>query len=251
MIQTSPYLTMPPVDKDQLIRSHLSLVHFLAERMVTQVPARLTRDDLASAGMMGLVDAANRFDPGKGVLFKTFAEPRIRGAIMDEVRRMDWFSRTMREKQQRLYATIQKLEHRLGRSPEEEEIALAMDLSVPDYRQLLGDVGHLGCVSLEESLDGTEEGRTLIENLQDPHGKGPEELCANSELTRVLAEHLGTLSEKERQVIALYYYEELTQKEISQVLEVTEGRVSQLHSQALAKLKVKLNRAGRRMVPHR
>lgn len=246
MIQPSTYLPPPTVDKDQLIRSHLSLVHFLVDRMVTQVPASVTREDLTSAAMMGLVDAANRFDPGKGVLFKTFAEPRIRGAIMDDVRRMDWFSRSMREKQQRLFAAIHQLESRLGRTPEEDEIAEVMGLSLPDYRQLLTDVGHLGCISLEESLDGSDDGRTMIENLGDPNGKDPEALCADSELTRDLAEHLATLSEKERLVIALYYYEELTQREISQVLEVTEGRISQLHSQALAKLKVKLKRSDRR-----
>ncbi len=233
-------------NRDRLIRDHLPLVNFVTERMLTQVPGYMTRDDVASAAMHGLVDAASRFEPGRGVLFKTFAEVRMRGAIFDEARRMDQFSRSLREKHARLTQAVEALEQRLGRSAEEGEIADAMGLSLESYRQLLGEVSHLGCVSLNETLDESTNGPSLLDNLKDPQGKTPLEVLEASELTRELAGYLEKLSEKERLVVSLYYYEELAQKEIAEVLEITEGRVSQLHSQALVKLKASLSRSRQR-----
>lgn len=232
-----------PVDnREQLIKAHLPLVGFLVNRMVTQVPAYLTRDDITSAAMFGLVDAANRFDNSRGILFKTFAEQRIRGAILDEARRLDRASRTLREKQSRLVEAIEDLEKRYGRPPLEEEISRALSLNLEDYRQMLGEISHLACVSLQESLDGSEDGRTLMDCLADPATVNPLERIERSELTRELAKRLEKLTEKEQQVVALYYYEELNQKEIAEVLDLSEGRVSQLHSQALLKLKTSLSR---------
>lgn len=242
MMDVYAYGLHAPQDKDRLIKSHLHLVNFLSDRMVTQVPAYMTRDDIVSAAMLGLVDAASRFDPGKGILFKTFAEVRIRGAILDEVRRLDWFSRSLREKQGRLADAVETLEKRLGRSPEEEEIAREMGLGLEEYRQMLGEISHLGCISLNETIDEVENDHELVENLEDREGKNPAEIFEMKELTREMAGHIGRLSEKERLVISLYYYEELTQKEIAEVLRLSEGRVSQLHSQALVKLKVSLQR---------
>lgn len=234
---------MAPVDsREQLIKNHLPLVHYLVNRMVTQVPAYLTREDITSSAMFGLVDAANRFDAGRGIQFKTFAEQRIRGAILDEARRLDWASRSLREKQLRISEALEVLEKRLGRPPEEEEVARSMEMSLESYRQMLGEIGHLGCISLQESLDGTEEGRTLLDCLPDPGGADPLERIERSDLARELAVRLEKLTEKERQVIALYYYEELNQKEIAEIMELSEGRVSQLHSQALLKLKTNLTR---------
>lgn len=246
MNESFAYGYPPPDDKDRLIRSHLHLVNFLSDRMATQVPAYMTRDDIVSAAMLGLVDAASRFDPGKGILFKTFAEVRIRGAIFDEVRRLDWFSRSMREKQGRVADAVETLEKRLGRSPEEEEIAREMGVGLEEYRQVLGEISHLGCISLNETIDDVENDHELMENLEDKEGKSPAEYYEAKELTRELAEHIGRLSEKERLVVSLYYYEELTQKEIAEVLRLSEGRVSQLHSQALVKLKVSLERGSRK-----
>ncbi|PIE58443.1 MAG: FliA/WhiG family RNA polymerase sigma factor [Desulfobulbus propionicus] len=235
------YPPVPPLDnRSQLIQDHLPLVDLLVQRMVPQVPSFMTRDDMTSAAMMGLIDAANRFDSAKGVQFKTFAEYRMRGAIFDEMRKMDWFSRTMRDKQNNLTQTMLNLERQLGRSPEEIEMAEAMHLSLDEYRRLLTEVSHLGCVSLHETLDHSEEGRSFLDSLEDVNGPTPTELIEEQEMTYILAEVLEELSEKERVVIALYYYEELTQKEIAEVLSVSEGRVSQLHSQALLKLRVKL-----------
>ena len=231
----------PPTDTGQLIKDHLYLVDILVGRMVCQVPAFMNSDDMKSAGMVGLLDAANKYDASKNILFKTFAEYRIRGAILDEMRKLDWFSRSLRDKHNRISKTIVNLELRLGRDPEEHEVAKAMDLSLDEYRSILREVSHLGCVSLNETLDQSGEGRSFLESLKAPGKEAiPGARIEEQQLTKKIAELLGQLSEKERLVISLYYYEELTQKEISEVLEVSEGRISQLHSQALIKLKTKL-----------
>ncbi len=229
-------------DRTQLIHDHLYLVDIIARRMVTQVPSFMNRDDIKSAGMVGLLDAANKFDPTKNILFKTFAEYRIRGAILDEMRKLDWFSRSLRDKQNRIGRTISNLELQLGRDPQDHEVAKAMDMTLDEYRSILVEVSHLGCVSLNETLDHSEEGRSFLDSLTDDRPEtSPGARIEDQQLTKTVALALGQLSEKERLVISLYYYEELTQKEIAEAMELSEGRVSQLHSQALIKLKTKLD----------
>lgn len=233
----------PPLidDRSRLIQENLYLVDILVGRMVSQVPSFMNKDDMRSAGMVGLLDAANKFDTSKNVMFKTFAEHRIRGAILDEMRKLDWFSRSLRDKHNRISRTIHDLELRLGRDPEEEEIASAMDMSLQQYQLMLGEVSHLGCISLNETLDHSDEGQSFLDSLtEEKLDMQPGFRLEATELTQVLAQVLEQLSEKERLVISLYYYEELTQKEIADVLELSEGRVSQLHSQALIKLKTKV-----------
>jgi RNA polymerase sigma factor for flagellar operon FliA len=228
-------------DKSQLIRDNLYLVDILVGRMVTQVPSFMDKDDMKSAGMVGLLDASNKFDPSKNILFKTFAEYRIRGAILDEMRKLDWFSRSLRDKHNKIGKTIAALELQLGRDPEEHEVAVQMDLSLEDYRTMLSQVGHLGCVSLNETLDRSSEGRSFLDSLADQRTSNkPGQRIEDLELTNKIAEILSQLSKKERFVISLYYYEELAQKEIAEILDLSEGRVSQLHSQALIKLKTKM-----------
>lgn len=230
----------PPLDRDQLIKGHLWLVDFLVERMVMHVPQYMTRDDMTSAATMGLIDAARRFDAGKGVMFKTFAEQRIRGAIIDEARKMDSFSRTLREKQARIEAALSGFAQRMGRDPDEHEMAALLGCSLEQYRQQLQEVSHLGLISLNKRADPEGTERELQETIEDQSIKSPPEQLEAKSLTREIARYLKSLSEKERQVISLFYYEELSQKEIAQVLGLTEGRISQLHSQALLKLRVKL-----------
>jgi len=230
-------------DRERMVVAHMSLVNFLVERMLTQVPPFVTRDDLRSAAMVGLIDAASRFDPRRGVLFKTFAERRIRGAIYDEVRRMDWFSRSMREKQSRMSKAISQLEKNLHRRPDEQEIADELEMSLDDYHEMLTLVSNLGCVSLNESLDDSEGGATFIDNLEDTAQESVQQRLESAELTRELAAHISELSEKEQLVLSLFYYEELSQKEIAEVLDLSEGRISQLHSQALLKMKTKMSRS--------
>jgi RNA polymerase sigma factor FliA len=167
----------PPVqpldDRSLLIRENMPLVELVVQRMTPQVPSFMTKEDMISAAMVGLIDAANKFDPGKGVKFKTFAEYRVRGAILDEMRKLDWFSRSMRDKQNQLAQTMLRLERRLGRSPEEEEMAGEMTLTLDEYHDLLIEVSHLGCVSLHETLDHSEEGRSFLDNLEDIGGPMP------------------------------------------------------------------------------
>ncbi len=235
------YSSVPPLDdRSRLIREHMSLVDIVVQRMVPQVPSFMSKDDMTSAAMEGLIDAANKYDPSKGAKFRTFAEYRIRGAIFDEMRKLDWFSRSLREKHSQLSQTMLRLERKLGRSPDEEEMAEAMDMSLDQYHDTLTKVSHLGCVSLNETLDHSEEGRSFLDSLEQTDDPTPMDLIESQEMTALMAEVLEELSKKERLVIALYYYEELTQKEIAEVIGVTEGRVSQLHSQALIKLRVKL-----------
>ena len=238
----SLYSPAPEDHKSLLIKKNLPMVEKVVERMVPQVPSFMARDDIMSAALVGLINAAERFDESKGVLFRTFAEHRIRGAIFDEVRKLDWFSRSLREKHTRLMQAISNLEKRYGRYPDEEQVAAAMHMDIDEYHNLLSQVCHLGCVSLHETLDNSAAGRSFLENLADKNGRDPMAKIEASELTQKIAAHLEKLTEKERLVISLYYYEELNQKEIAEVLEVSEGRVSQLHSQALIKLKAKMQR---------
>jgi|LGVD01.1.fsa_nt_gb RNA polymerase sigma factor for flagellar operon FliA len=241
-----PYSPPGADAKDRLIKAHLYMINFLADRMVTQVPAFMTREDIASAAMLGLVDAAGRFDPGQGVLFKTFAEKRMRGAVYDEVRRMDWFSRTLRKKQGTIQKSIDDLVRTLGRDPEEQEIAESLQMGLEEYRQLLSETSHLGCISLHETIGESEHGPSLLDNLVNEGDKTALEMLETTELAQQLAEYIDRLSEKERLVVTLYYYEELSQKEIAEVLEISEGRVSQLHSQSLIKLKNHIGRSVKR-----
>ena len=244
MTYSNSYGPPGPAEREKMIENHLSLVDFLVDRMMTQVPSFVSRDDIRSAALMGLMDAANRFDPRRGVLFKTFAERRIRGSVFDEVRRMDWFSRSLREKQSRLAKTTEALGKKLGRAPGDEELAVALDLSLDEFHELQFQVSQLGYVSLNENLDENEEnGKSFIDNIEDTSQESVQERMEAHELTHELAGYLDQLSEKERLVIALLYYEELSQKEISEVLELSEGRISQLHSQALSKLRTRMKRS--------
>lgn len=228
-------------DSHQLVQDHLYLVDIIVSRMVTQVPAFMNRDDMKSAGLLGLLDASKKYDDSKNIMFKTFAEYRIRGAIFDEMRKLDWFSRSLRDKHNKISRAINDLELKLGRDPEEFEIANSLNMTMEEYHSTLTQVSHLGCVSLNEFLDSSDDGRTFLDALVD-HRKDntPTAQIEKQQLTAQIAEILEQLSKKEQQMIALYYYEELSQKEIAEVLGVSEGRVSQLHSQALLKLKVKM-----------
>lgn len=238
MFQASAY-----DQRDELVRGHLDFAEFVVHRMRPQIPASVSMDELKSAAMHGLMEAAARFDPSRKVMFKTFAEPRIRGAVRDELRKMDWFSRSMRDKHNRVIKEVKRLEQRLGREPSEEEIAEAMGMDLGDYRQMLNEVGHLGIVSLHEVLDVSSAGSetTFLDQLEDEQVASPEQSLDRKQLVEHLAGMLDRLSEKERLVVTLFYYEEFTQKEIAGILELSEGRISQLHSQAIVKLKAGLS----------
>jgi len=226
--------------RDELIRDHLDFADFVVYRMRPQIPATVSMDELKSAAMHGLMEAASRFDPARGVMFKTYAETRIRGAVRDELRKMDWFSRTMREKHNAVLRVVKELERQLDRSPMEDEIAEALGVSLEQYQKMLNEIGHLGIVSLNEVLDSSGGGDSFIDHLMDFGGESPEEATGKKQLIGMLAGAIDKLTEKERLVVTLFYYEEFSQKEIAGILELSEGRISQLHSQALVKLKAVL-----------
>jgi RNA polymerase sigma factor for flagellar operon FliA len=198
-------------------------------------------DDLMSAAMVGLVTSADRFDPTRGVQFKTFAEQRIRGIIMDELRAQDWLSRPMRDKYKQLERTTAALGQKLGREPASEEIAAALGMELEDYFLLLGDVHAYSFMSLDESWDDGEGNPiNLLEVLDDKGVGDPQNKLIRHQLMHALGGVIDELPEKERLVVTLYYYEELTMKEIGHVLTLTESRVSQIHSQAVVRLRARL-----------
>lgn len=227
--------------RDELIVSHLPLVKFLVGRIASQLPPHLDQEDLMSAAVIGLITAAERFDPSRGVQFKTFAEQRIRGTILDELRSQDWLTRSLRDKFKKLEREFAMLEHRLGRNPTSEEVATSLEISVEEYHQMLEEIHLLSFVSLDESWedeDGSPFG--LLDILEDKGVENPQSQLMARQMLDVLTEAIEGLPEKERLVITFYYYEELNLKEIGAVLELSESRISQLHSQAIVRLRAKM-----------
>ncbi len=227
--------------RDELIVSHLPLVKFLVGRIASQLPPHLDQEDLMSAAVIGLITAAERFDPSRGVQFKTFAEQRIRGTIIDELRSQDWLTRSLRDKFKKLEREFVKLEHRFGRNPTSEEVAKSLEISVDDYHQMLEEIHLLSFVSLDESWedeDGSPFG--LLDILEDKGIENPQSQLMARQMLDSLTEAIEGLPEKERLVITFYYYEELNLKEIGAVLDLSESRISQLHSQAIVRLRAKM-----------
>jgi RNA polymerase sigma factor FliA len=228
---------------DQLLLEQLPQVKYIARRIHERLPQHVPFDDLLHAGIVGLIDAAHKFNPEKNVRFASYAKFRIRGAILDSLRDLDWSPRDLRRKARRLETTSQKLQTELGRSATEPELALAMGITLENFQHLLDeirglDVGSLQIVSLE---DGRET--DLGENLPGPANQDPLFLCLQGERRQMLADAIAQLPPREQQVLALYYQEELTMKEVGAVLGVGESRVSQIHSMAVAQLRTILERA--------
>ncbi|MBQ3029287.1 MAG: FliA/WhiG family RNA polymerase sigma factor, partial [Lachnospiraceae bacterium] len=190
-------------------------------------------------GTFGLIDAIDKYDFDKGVKFETYASLRIRGAILDQVRRMDWLPRTVRQKQKRMDAAYQKLETESGRFATDEELAAELEISVEELNQWQAQTKAAGVVSLDEYLEqGSENG--IVGTVESEDFAQPEKQMEQKTMKELLVRSLESLTEKEKKVVLLYYYEELTLKEISEVLEVSESRISQLHTKAIQKLRLKL-----------
>lgn len=227
--------------RDELIVSHLPLVKFLVSRIASQLPPHLDQEDLMSAAVIGLITAAERFDPTRGVQFKTFAEQHIRGAILDELRACDHLSRTVRDKCKMVEREMHQLEHQLGRNPTGEEMALSLNISIDEYHQLLDEVHEYSFISIDDSWDD-EEGHplSLADVLGDDENKSPQNRAMATQLTETLGAAIEALPEKERLAVTLYYYEELNLKEIGAILGLTESRICQILSQAMVRLKGKM-----------
>ena len=227
--------------RDELILQHMPLVKYLVGRIMPQLPAHLDQQDLLSAAMIGLINAADRFDPLRGVLFKTFAEQHIRGTILDELRSYDVLSRSMRDKYKRLERQVTALEHLLGRNPTSEEVAQALDMGLEEYYGLLDDVHVFSFISLDDSWDD-EEGNalSLADVLSANEAKSPQQQVMMMQMTAALGVAIDSLPEKERLAVTLYYNEDLNLKEIGEALGLTESRISQILSQAMVRLRGKL-----------
>lgn len=230
-----------PAEREKLIMDHVPLVRFLVNRMAAQLPPHIDPQDLTSVAMIGLIHAADRFDPERGVLFKTFAEQHIRGTILDELRSHDVLSRSLREKCKRLERELRAMEHRLGRNPTSEEMAEALEMSLDDYYGLLDDVHILTFISLDDSWED-DEGNPLClaDVLCESEAKSPQQQVMMMQLTDAMGEAIDSLPEKERLAVTLYYNEDLNLKEIGETLSLTESRISQLLSQAMVRLRGRL-----------
>ena len=220
--------------REQLIIEYSPLVKIVAGRLGMYLGGNMEYEDLVSYGIFGLIDSIDKFDMEKEVKFETYASLRIRGSILDQIRKMDWIPRTIRQRQRQIDEAIRVIENRNGRSATDEEIALELGLNNDEYIAWQNQMKVTGLVSLNEFVEqGTEP---VMDATTNSHFLQPDRSFEKEELKEALAKGLQTLTEKERQVILFYYYEELTLKEISLILEVTESRISQLHTKALAKL---------------
>ena len=227
-----------PQIRERIIVEYAPLVKLVAGRLSMYLGYNVEYDDLVGYGIFGLIDAIDKFDLAKNVKFETYASLRIRGAILDQIRKMDWIPRSVRQKQKLIDTASAKIETMYGRAATDEEIALELDVSVEDYYAWQGQTKITNLVSLEEFVDQGSEMR--MDPSGNSHFEQPDKAMEKEELAKMIAEALEQLTEKERQVVMLYYYEDMTLKEISCVLEVSESRVSQLHTKSLAKLKNKL-----------
>lgn len=224
--------------REQLIIEYAPLVKLVAGRLSMYLGYTVEFDDLVGYGVFGLIDAIDKFDYDKGIKFETYASLRIRGTILDHIRKMDWIPRSLRQKQKRMEQVMMELDSRLGRPATDDEIAEALEISLEEFYTWQGQTKLTGIASLEDFL---EQGAEIkASGTRRATAEQPELAMEEKDLKRVLAETLKRLTEKERRVIELYYYEEMTLKEISLILEVSESRVSQLHTKALKKMREQL-----------
>jgi len=238
---TQMYTPRGQLDRNALIKQYVPLVQRLAHHMIAKLPANVELDDLVQVGMIGLADALSRFEASQGVQFETFATQRIRGAMLDELREGDWLSRGTRKSQKQIEQAVRKLEHQLGRSPIESEIAAALDMKLADYQALLGRVRGTQLVYLEDMGGGSEDDDGFLDRhaSADPEGD-PMSVLKDHRLREALVVAIDTLPERERHIMGMYYEQDMNLKEIAAVLGVTESRVCQLHSQSIARLRAKM-----------
>ncbi len=229
-----------PEVREKIILEYAPLVKIVAGRLSMYLGYNVEYEDLVSYGIFGLIDAIDKFDSLKDVKFETYASLRIRGAILDQIRKMDWIPRTIRQKQKKIDVAIREIETKYGRSATDEEIAKHLGITDSEYVDWQSQMKVTNVISLNEFLEQGSEIPNDNSYNRNAQFDGPEEVIEREELKRILAEALELLTEKEQKVIVLYYYEDLTLKEISTILEVSESRISQLHTRALQKMKSRL-----------
>ena len=231
-----------PESRDELILRSMPLVRYVVKRFASRAPRSMERDDLIDSGVCGLIEAVERFDPDKNVKFETYAILRIKGAVLDELRSRDWATRSARRKAREFNEVCAKLDHADDGTLDPDEVAAALGLSPQEMEKRLSEISFVSFVSIdEEQLDGDEDSTTLLSRLEDPRSPDPTRPLQFEEKKRALMEALKLLDEQEKLVITLYYFEGLFLKEIGELFQVTESRISQIHTQALAKLKRRMS----------
>ena len=226
-------------DANAMLKQYSPLVRRLAHQMIAKLPANVEIDDLIQVGMIGLHDSMSRFDSEQGVQFETFATQRIRGAMLDELRGSDWMSRGGRRQQREIETAVHKLEQKLGRAPQESEIAESMGMTLAQYQEVLGKVRGTQLVYLED-MSGDEGGDDYLDRHVSNEEANPLSMLQDHRMREALVEAIKNLPEREQYVMSMYYEHDMNLKEIAAVLKVTESRVCQLHSQSIARLRVKL-----------
>jgi RNA polymerase sigma factor FliA len=233
--------------RDRLILTYAPLVKYVAGRLGSGLPAHVDEGDLVSYGLLGLIGAIERYDPARDVKFETYAMARIKGQIIDELRSMDWVPRSVRARARHIERAIGELEARLGRAPTDEEIAKKVGITVEELEDSLTDIARSSIAALDELWTVSDGGDqiALIDTVEDSDAPDPQSSLSATETKEAIADAIARLPEREKLVVTLYYYEELTLREIGEVLGVTESRVSQLHTKAILRLKAHLSGATR------
>ena len=243
-IHTLPEAIMADSEREALILEHMAQIKYIAQRISTKLPAHVELNDLIGTGVLGLLDAIEKFNPHRGVKFKTYAELRIKGAILDSLRNLDWAPRSLRKKSKDLEKVCHDLEQRLGRPATDKEICDGMEISLEEFYELVDQLKGLNLGSFQELAghDDDKSGDPLVTYVPDAPQMDPFFMFHKSEVKGILASAIDLLPKKERLVISLYYFDELTMKEIGKVLGVNESRVSQLHTKAMLRLRSKLRK---------
>lgn len=228
--------------RNEMILEYLPLVKFIAGRIASRLPSHIEVSDLINSGIIGLIDAIEKFDASRKIKFKTYAEFRIKGAILDELRALDWVPRSTRQKASRLEKSYAELDQQLGRAASDAEMIAYLGISAEEFDVLVREAHGVALISLDELQGDNEENfeRNLLEYLADPESMSPSQIMNLDQVYRIVADTIDQLPEKERLVISLYYYEELTMKEIGEILAITESRVSQIHTKAILRLRGRL-----------
>jgi len=231
-----------PVIRESFIKQYAPLVKYVAGKVAANMPQSVEFDDLVGFGVFGLIDAIDKFDSEKNVKFKTYAVTRIRGAIFDELRSIDWVPRSVRQKSREIEDAIMQVEAKLGRPASDAEVAASMGISDDEFSKAMLKVSGTAIMSLSDVWYSADESEkiTVADSIESPGSLNPDAVIEREEIKRVIVESIQELPDKEKKVLVLYYYEDLTLKEIGKVLEVTESRVSQLHTKAILRLRAKL-----------
>lgn len=234
------YTAKGQLDRNALIRQYQPLVQKLAHHMMAKLPANVQVDDLIQVGLIGLSEALSRFEATQGVQFETFATQRIRGAMLDELRENDWVSRGTRKSQKEIEESMRRLEHRLGRSPKESEIAADLGMSLSDYQDLLNKVRGTQLVYLEDINHSSDDEDSFLDRHMGDADADPLNMLRNERIRQALIAAIKALPEREQYIMSMYYEQDMNLKEIAAVLDVTESRICQLHSQSIARLRAKM-----------